>query len=85
LSHVEKLVGGFFSSLYFAHFLSSELFSHWLTNNKRCPQVGWSKKYISVNYCDFLTLPDAVTENPHINFWPLRNITNPTGWDIVKM
>jgi hypothetical protein len=25
------------------------------------------KKYLSVNYCDFLTPNDAVTENPHIN------------------
>ncbi len=27
------------------------------------PLVGWSKKYLSINYCDFLTPTDAVTEN----------------------
>jgi hypothetical protein len=50
------------------------------------PQVGWSKKYLSVNYCDFLTPTDAVTEkNPHSNIWPLRNVTNPTGLHSVKI
>jgi hypothetical protein len=48
------------------------------------PLVGWSKKYLSFNYCDLLTPTDAVTENPQINFWTLRNITYPTGWDGVK-
>jgi hypothetical protein len=38
---------------------------------------------MSVNFCDFLTPTDAVTENPQ-KLWPLRNITNPTGWDGVK-
>jgi hypothetical protein len=28
------------------------------------PLVGSSKKYLSVNYCDFLTPTDTVTENP---------------------
>jgi hypothetical protein len=28
------------------------------------PLVGWSKKYLSVKYCDFLTPTNAVTENP---------------------
>ncbi len=32
----EKLVWRIFSSFYFAHFLSSELCSHWLTKNKHC-------------------------------------------------
>jgi hypothetical protein len=49
------------------------------------PLVGWSKKYLIVNYCDFLTPTDAVTENLHINIWLLRNITNPTVWDSGKM
>ncbi len=49
------------------------------------PQVGWWKKYLSVNCCDFLTPTDAITENLHMNIWPLRNITNPTGWVNVKM
>jgi hypothetical protein len=33
------------------------------------PQVGWSKKYLSVNNCDFLTPTNAVTENVNINIW----------------
>jgi hypothetical protein len=72
-----------FSSFYFVHFSSSELCSHWLTKNKRC--LWLVQKHLSVNYCNFLTSIDAVTENPHINIFPLRNITNPTGWDSVKM
>jgi hypothetical protein len=28
------------------------------------PLVGWSKKYLSLKYCDFLTPTNAVTENP---------------------
>jgi hypothetical protein len=44
------------------------------------PLVSWSKKYLSVNYCDFLTPTVTVTENAHVNIWPLRNITNPTGF-----
>jgi hypothetical protein len=35
------------------------------------------------NFCDFLTPTDAAKENPK-KFWPLKNITNPTGWEGVK-
>jgi hypothetical protein len=55
------------------------------SKKQKLPQVGWSKKYLSVNFCDFLTPTDAVTENSHINIWPLRNVTNPTGLDSVKI
>jgi hypothetical protein len=51
----------FLSSFYFAHFFSSELCSDWLTKNKRCLWLV-GKKYLSVNYFDFLTPTDAVTE-----------------------
>jgi hypothetical protein len=66
----------FLASFSFAHFLSSELCSHWL-KEKNAASV-WLDKYFSVNYCDFLMPTDAVTQN----IWPLR--TNPTGWDGVK-
>jgi hypothetical protein len=77
----------FLSSFYFTHFFSSDLCSHCPLAYKKqtLPLVGWSKKYLIVNYYDFLTPTDAVTENPHINIWLLRNIANPTGWDSVKM
>jgi hypothetical protein len=75
----------FLSSFNFAHFLSAEFCFHWLTKKKTLPLVGWSKKYLSVNYCDFLTPTDSVTENPHIHIWLLRNITNPAYCDSVKM
>jgi hypothetical protein len=56
-----------------------------LAYKKKNAASGWlvKKIYLSVNYCDFLTPTDAVTENPHINIWPLRNVTNPTGLDSV--
>jgi hypothetical protein len=54
---------------------------------KKNTAAGWLvQKYLSVNYIViFLTSTDAVTKNPHINIWPLRIITNPTGWDSVKV
>jgi len=56
----------FLSSFYFAHFLLSDLCSHWLTK-KTLPLVGWSQKYLSGNYCDFLTPTDAVTQKINTN------------------
>jgi hypothetical protein len=48
------------SSFYFAHFFSSELCSHCL--QKTNAASGWLFKYLSDNYCDFLTPTDAVTQ-----------------------
>jgi hypothetical protein len=53
-------------------------------HKKTLPLVGWSQKYLSGNYCDFLTPTDAVTQKINTNIWPLRNITNPTCRDGVK-
>jgi hypothetical protein len=50
----------FLSSFYFAHFLSSELSSHWL--KKTNAASGWLVKYFSINECDFLTPTDAVIQ-----------------------
>jgi hypothetical protein len=67
------------SSFYFAHFYRKTLIP--LAYKKQTlPLVGWSKKYLRVKFCDFLTPTNAVIENPQA----LRNITNPTGWDGVK-
>jgi hypothetical protein len=47
---------------------------------------GWLVQKISQRQLlEFLKPTNAVTENPHINIWPLRNITDPTGWDSVKI
>ncbi len=54
-------------------------------HKKTLPLVGWSQKYLSSNYCDFLTPTDAVTQKINTNILPLRNITNPTCRDSVKM
>ncbi len=48
------------------------------------PLVGWSQKYLSGNYSDFLTPTDAVTQKINTNIFALRNITNPTCRDGVK-
>jgi hypothetical protein len=74
----------FLFSFYFAHFLLSDLCSHWFAK-KALPLVGWSQKYLSGNYCDFLMPTYAVTQKINTNIWPLRNITKPTCWDSVKM
>jgi hypothetical protein len=53
----------FLFSFYFAHFYRQNLLP--LAYKKQTlPLVGWSKKYRSVKYCDFLTPTNAVTENP---------------------
>jgi hypothetical protein len=49
---------------FLSSFLSPEHCSHWPTKKQTLPLVGWSKKYLSVKYCDFLTPTNAVTENP---------------------
>jgi hypothetical protein len=61
---VKSLFGGFSFFILFRAFLSLELCSHWLTKKQTLPLVGWSYKYPSVKYCDFLTPTNAVTENP---------------------
>jgi hypothetical protein len=75
----EKLVW----QIFFLHFISSIFFNRSLLllayKKQTLPLVGWSKKYLSVNYYDFLTQTDAVTENPHINIWLLTNIVSPVS------
>jgi hypothetical protein len=68
LATLRKVSLADFLSSFISHiFFSPELCSHWLTKIKRCyGLVG--KKYLSVNYCDFLKRTDAVTENPHKYF-----------------
>jgi hypothetical protein len=39
-------------------------FLHFISCKQTLPLVGWSKKFLSVKYCDFLTPTNAVTENP---------------------
>ncbi len=56
-----------------------------LAYKKTLPLVGWSQKNLNGNYSDFLTPTNAVTQKINTNIWPLRNITNPTCWDSVKM
>jgi hypothetical protein len=83
LPHGEKLVW----RIFFLHFISRIFIRALLplAHKKQTLPSGWLvKNYVSVNYCDFLTPTDTVTENPHINFCPLRSISNPTGWDIFK-
>jgi hypothetical protein len=51
----------FLSSFYFAHFIAIALLP--LAYKKQMlPLVGWSKKYLSVNYCDFLMPTEDVKE-----------------------
>jgi hypothetical protein len=52
----------FLSSFYFAHFYRQNFAP--ISLQKTNPASGWSKKYLSVKYCDFLTPTNAVTENP---------------------
>jgi hypothetical protein len=60
----EKLVW----RIFFLHFISRILIARTLLplayKKQTLPLVGWSKKYLSVKYCDFLTPTNAVTENP---------------------
>jgi hypothetical protein len=75
----EKLVW----RIFFFHFISHIFYPHSFAPiglQKTNASSGWmvKTKYLSVNYCDFLTLTDTATD------WPLRNITNPTGWDSFK-
>jgi hypothetical protein len=59
----EKLVWGIF----FLHFISRIFIIRTLLSlaykKQTLPLVGWSKKYLSIKYCDFLTPTNAVTEN----------------------
>jgi hypothetical protein len=79
----EKLVW----QIFFLHFIWRIFYHQNFTPiglQKTNAASGWLvKKYLSVNNCDFLLPTDDVTENPQ-NIWPLRNITNPSGWDGVK-
>jgi hypothetical protein len=74
LPHGEKLVW----RIFFLHFISS-IFNHQsfapIGLQKTNPASGWWVKNLS----------DAVTETLKIIIWLLRNITNPAGWDSVKM
>jgi hypothetical protein len=60
----EKLVWWIF----FLHFISRIFITRTLLSvaykKQTLPLVGWSKKYLSVKYCDFLAPTNAVTENP---------------------
>jgi hypothetical protein len=61
----EKLVW----RIFFLHFISrifiaSTLLPLAYKKQTTLPLVGWSKKYLSVKYYDFLTPTNAVTENP---------------------
>jgi hypothetical protein len=60
----EKLVW----RIIFLHFISRIFIARTLLplayKIQTLPLVGWSKKYLSVKYCDFLTPTNAVTENP---------------------
>jgi hypothetical protein len=38
------------------------------------PLFGWSQKYLSINYCDFLTPTDAVTQKIKTDILSLRNV-----------
>ncbi len=69
----------FHSSFCFAHFLLSDLCSHWPTKNKLCLWLVGSKLLW------FFNADRRWTQKINTNIWPLRNITNPTGWDGVKM
>jgi hypothetical protein len=64
ISHGEKLVW----RIFFLHFISRIFIARTLLplayKKQTLPLVGWSKKYLSVKYCDFLTPTNAVTENP---------------------
>ncbi len=82
---VEKQFGGISVFILFSAFFIIRSLLPLAYKKQTLPLVGWSKKYLSVNFCHFFTPTDAVTENPHVNIWSLRNITNPTGWDSVKM
>jgi hypothetical protein len=53
----------FLSSFYFAHFYHQR-FAPIAYKKQTLPLVDWSEKYLSVNYCDFLTPTNDVTENP---------------------
>jgi hypothetical protein len=85
LPHGEKLVW----RIFFLHFISRifycQIFALIGLQKKALPLVGWSQKYLSGNYCDFLTPTYAVTQKINTNIWSLRNITNTTCWDSVKM
>jgi hypothetical protein len=56
-----------------------------LASKKTMPLFVGSKKISQRQLLCFFTPTESVTENPHFNIWPLRNISNPTGWDIVEM
>jgi hypothetical protein len=51
LPHGEKLVW----RIFFLHFISRIFYQSFgpIGLKKTLPLVGWSKKYLSVNYCDF--------------------------------
>jgi hypothetical protein len=57
----EKSVGGFSFFILFRAFFIIRALLPLAYKNKTVPLVGWSKKYLSVNYCDFLKPTDSVT------------------------
>jgi hypothetical protein len=81
----EKLVLRIFVFMLFLRIFYCKIFAPIGLHKKTLPLVGWSQKYLRGNYCDFLTPTDAVTQKINTNILPLRNITNPTCQDSVKM
>jgi hypothetical protein len=53
----------FLSLVYFTHFYCQN-FAPIGLQKQTLPLVGWSQKYLSVKFCDFLTPTNTVTENP---------------------
>ncbi len=77
---MKSQLGGFPFFVFFRALFIIRAFLPLAYKNKTLPLVGWSKKYLSVNYCDFLMPTDSGQEN----IWPLRNITNPWRQRVLK-
>jgi hypothetical protein len=58
---VKSQLGGFSFFISFLTFFIIRALLPMAYKKKTLPLVGWSKKYLSVNYCDFLTPTDFVT------------------------
>jgi hypothetical protein len=58
---VKSQLGGFSFFILFRAFFIIRALLPLAYKNKTLALVGWSKKYLSVNYCDFLTPTDSVT------------------------
>jgi hypothetical protein len=59
---VRSLFGGFSFFIFFRAFFIRALLTL-AYKNQTLPLVGWSKQFLGINYCDFLTPTNAVTED----------------------